>query len=167
MNAPSKRLAHCAMTSALSILLMLVLGFTGVGTYAAPLLASLLLVPVQERWGTGTALTVWLAVGLLALLLVTDRELSVVYLTVFGWYPAARPPLLRLPNPFSLLLRLGIFNTAVVLTYAALLTVMGMGETLGGPLAIALMLLMGNISFLLEDLVLIPRAVWMSGKRFH
>ncbi|MCC8065255.1 MAG: hypothetical protein LIO70_09255, partial [Clostridiales bacterium] len=141
--------------------LMLTLGFTGVGTYAAPLLVAM----VQEAYGTKTALTMWLATGLLALLLVTDRELSVVYLTIFGWYPAVKPHLDRLPRLGGLLAKLALFNGSAVVTYAALIPFLGLEEELLQPWLLGVMLAFGNALFWVEDRLLLPRLVRVFRKR--
>lgn len=166
MKHRTRRLAFCAMTTALGVTLMLALGFTGAGTYAGPLFAALLLLPVQDWYGTPAALTVWLATGLLALLLVTDRELSVVYLAIFGWYPAVRPRLERLPRPASLAAKLAAFNAAAFLTYAVILSLLGLEESLASPWFLGVLLALGNALFLLEDRVLIPRAIAFYRNRF-
>ncbi|MCD7917802.1 MAG: hypothetical protein LUF84_05020 [Clostridiales bacterium] len=153
----SRVLSRCAMLTALGVVLMLTLGFTGVGTYAAPLLAALLVAMVQEAYGTKTALTMWLATGLLALLLVTDRELSVVYLTIFGWYPAVKPHLDRLPRPAGVLAKLALFNGSAVATYAALIPFLGLEEELLQPWLLGVMLAFGNALFWVEDRLLLPR----------
>lgn len=166
MRKQSRKLAYCAMTAALSVVVMAITGVTGMGTYIGPLLAALLIVPVEAFYGWGSALCVWLVSGLTALLLVTDRELAVVYLTIFGWYPAVRPRLMKLPGMLSFAVRLLLFNGAVVVSYAAMVRlIMGVGESLGGPVMMAALLLMGNLVFLMEDMVLIPRVIPLLQKR--
>lgn len=150
-------LARCALLTALGVVLMLTLGFTGIGTYAAPLLSALLVAMVQEAYGTKTALTMWLATGLLALLLVTDRELSVVYLTIFGWYPAVKPHLDRLPQLGGLLAKLALFNGSAVTTYGLLIPFLGLEEALLRPWLLGAMLAFGNALFWVEDRLLLPR----------
>lgn len=153
------------MAAALGVTLMLVLSLTGVGTYAAPIFASLLLLPIVERWGTGTALTVWAATGLLTLLLATDKELAVVYLAIFGWYPVLRPRLERLPKGISLAAKLALFNAASVVSYALMLPFLGLEAELGEASLLAVLLLLGNAVFLLEDRVLLPRLLRLLHRR--
>lgn len=137
------------MTAALSVTLMLVMGLTGISTYAAPMLAALMLIPVRQRYGIPTALTVWLAAGLLSLLLVTDRELSLLYLTIYGWYPVLRPKLMEFPRLVSIFLRYALFNGCFFLTYALLLSLLGIDSN---PFSMSwimvLFLLMMNVTFL-------------------
>lgn len=159
MKAHSRRLAFCSMVTALSVTLMLVVGLTGIGTYAAPVIAGGLLVVVRQSYGTKTALTVWLSVGLLGLLIVPDRELVLFHLVIYGWYPAVRPLFMRLPRVISLLARYGVFNLAVVVTYTFIMALLGMTEeglfTLNWLYII--FLLMMNLIFYLQDAWLIPK----------
>lgn len=157
MGKYAKRMAYSSMAVALGVTVMVVLGLTGVGTYVAPLMVSLLLLPIQQRYGTKNALTVWLATGLLTLILASDKELAVVYLAIFGWYPVLRPALERLPRGIAPLAKLALFNAAVVGSYALMMPLLGLTEEMGEPALIILLLVMGNVIFLLEDRVLIPR----------
>lgn len=166
MKKRAQQIALCAMVTALGVVLMLVLGVTGIGTYAGPLLAAMLLLPVQDKYGTRGALTVWLVTGLLALLLVPDLELSIVYLTIFGWYPAVRPHLERLPRLLSLPVKLAAFNVAAIASYAVMMPFLGLEEEMTQPWLLGTMLVLGNALFLLEDRLLIPRVTAFYRKRF-
>lgn len=159
MKESSQRMARCAMTTALSVVVMLVLGLTGIGTYAGPLVASMLLVSIQREYGTPTTLTVWIATGLLALILVTDREEAVVYLTVFGWYPALRPWFQRLPGPLSMAAKAAVFNAAAIGSYALMIPILGLTEEMSSPPLLAFLLVMGNIMFVMVDVIIIPRSL--------
>lgn len=165
MGKHAKRMADSAMAVALGVTVMAVLSLTGVGTYVAPLLVSLLLLPIQQRYGTKNALTVWLATGLLTLILAVDKELSIVYLAIFGWYPALRPALERLPAKLAPLVKLALFNAAAVGSYALMMPLLGLEEEMGEPVLIAVLLAAGNGVFILEDRVLIPRLLARFQKR--
>lgn len=163
MKRRSRRLAFCAMTASMSVTLMLVLGLTGVGTYAAPMIAALLLIPIRKHYGVKTGLTVWVAAGLLALLIVTDRELALVYLTMFGWYPVIRPKLMGLPRGVSILLRYALFNVVFLLTYTIFLSALGIEGAMWPPSIFhVVFLLLMNLIFFVEDTVLIPRVEILS-----
>lgn len=59
------------------------------------IIGGLLIVPVKE-YGTKPALTMFGAVSLLCLILVSDKELAFFYLMLFGHYPILQPYLNRL-----------------------------------------------------------------------
>lgn len=102
----------------------------GVLTYVCPALAGLLVFLVRRTWGTRWALCLWAAAGLLALVLVPDREMAILFLGLLGWYPAVKPALDRLPLLARLTAKLMCFGGALAAIYTVLLRLMG-AEALG------------------------------------
>lgn len=110
-SANSAKIAVCGILTALSVAALVLTGFLGVLTYAAPMLiGGLLIVPVKE-YGTVTSVTMFAAVSILAMILVTDKELALFYLMLFGHYPIVQPYVNRLTSrPLRALIKAGIFN---------------------------------------------------------
>ena len=81
--------------TALAVVLMISAGAMGIGTFAGPVLAMAALLPVLEEYGPKAAALTYAAAAILALLLVPEPELAMVY-AAFGWYPILRPRLDRL-----------------------------------------------------------------------
>lgn len=92
-----------------------------IGTYAAPMLAAFLLIPVLEEYGTRYALTLYVCVAILAVLFVPETELALFYVLVMGYYPVLR---VKLNGVKSTLLRwvlkFAVFNAGTVLVYLLL-----------------------------------------------
>ena len=153
----SRQLALCSVLSALAVVCLLLGGVIPIATFCAPLLAMVILLPVLEEYGPKTAAVTYGAVAILSLLLVTDRELALVYVC-FGWYPILRPRVTRISSrPARLAVRLVICNAVIAVLYGLLLRLLGLTADLAGaslPLNMAL-LIMGNLVFLLLDLVLV------------
>ncbi len=149
----AKKVALCGMSVAICLVILLVGGWIGVGTYAAPLLAGILLCPAGKELGRKYQCVMWLAAGLLGLFLVTDLEESVLFLGFFGWYPALRPQLARLPKGVRIAVKLLIFNAAVVALEALLLLVL-LPDAKTPVLLLLLLLAVGNVVFLLYDRLL-------------
>lgn len=152
----SQKIALCGVLGALSVVLLLVGNVLQVGTYAAPMLASFLLVPVLEEYGTKYALLLYLAVSILAVLLVPDKELALFYALVLGYYPALKRALDRLrPAPLRWAAKLAVFNGATVALYGLLFLLIGpalAAELLAdGPAMLATLLAVGNLAFWLCD----------------
>ena len=136
------------MLSALSVVVLLVGNVLQIGTYAAPMLASFLLIPVLEDYGKKYALLLYAVVSLLSLFLVPDKELVLFYVLVLGYYPVLR---VRLNNIRRGVLRwmakFGCFNAAVVVMYALLIVVLAPPELVqefaaeGTPMLLALLAL--------------------------
>ncbi len=154
----AKPLALGGVLAALAVVLLLLGGMIPVGTYAAPMLAALpltvLLAELPRR-----LCAVWYAVtAMLAILLCPDRETAFVFVFL-GWYPILRPALDRLPRLPRLLCKLLIFNAAVAALYALLILVFRLEALVNearetGTALLIVLLLLGNLSFLLFDLVL-------------
>lgn len=151
----SKRIAFCGVLAALGAAIMLLGGWLGVGTYVSPMLASLILIPARTEWGTKYQLLLWAAVGLLSLFLVADLEEGLMFLCFFGWYPALRPRLEKLPRGARWAAKLAVFN-AVILPLESLLMLVLIPESMKWEIAVTLLAL-GNAAFVCYD-VLVRRA---------
>lgn len=149
----SQRMALCGLLTALAVAVMILTGSMGIGTYAGPILAMAVLLPVLEEYGTKAAATAYGAAAVLALLLVPEIELSLVY-AAFGWYPLLRIPLSRLsPVPLRIGIQLLLCTALLLLLYGVILRFLGLTADLlaAAPLLNALLLVMGNVIFLLTD----------------
>ena len=154
MNAGTKKITLCALFAALGTVVLLLGGALGIGTYAGPILAGFLLIPVQYEYGWRWTLPVWLITGVLTLMLSPDREMGLIYLLLLGWYPAAKPVFDRL-GILGWVLKFLAFNGLAIALYAALFAVLGMAELGFATVGSALLLLaMGNVLFLLYDFAL-------------
>ena len=148
----SQKIALCGMLGALSVVLLLLGSALQIGTYAAPMLAAFLLIPVLEEYGTRYALTLYVCVAILAVLFVPETELALFYVLVMGYYPVLR---VKLNGVKSTLLRwvlkFAVFNAGTVLVYA-LLGPAVLDELLAdGVGMLAALLAAGNLSFWLCD----------------
>ena len=149
----SQKIALCGVLSALSVVVLLVGNVLQIGTYAAPMLASFLLIPVLEDYGKKYALLLYAVVSLLSLFLVPDKELVLFYVLVLGYYPVLR---VRLNNIRRGVLRwmakFGCFNAAVVVMYALLIVVLAPPELVqefaaeGTPMLLALLALLARMA---------------------
>lgn len=159
----SRQIALCGLLIALAVVVMILSGAIGIGTFAGPVLAMVILLPLLEEYGARTALAAWAAAALLALLLAADREMALIYLC-FGWYPVIRPRIARIrPHIGGLMIRLSLCNGILFLLYGVLMTLLGLAsvESSGGRWFTALLLLLGNAVFLLLDPVLLRMtALW-------
>lgn len=155
MRQASRSMAVCGVMAALALTLMGLGSAFGVLVYACPMAAGAAALFLRREYGLRYALAFWGAVGLLALILVPDLEMSALFLGLFGWYSALKPALDRLPRAARRLGKGALFNGAVLLIYAALLRLLGLDALeLGGRLENGLLLLLGNLLFFLYDRVL-------------
>ncbi|MGN0474485.1 MAG: hypothetical protein ACI4IJ_05285 [Acutalibacteraceae bacterium] len=157
MNSAKKssKLALCGILTALSLVIMIVLGLFGVLTYAAPMIAGgLLIVPVKE-YGRSTAFTMFGAVSVLALVLVSDKELALFYLLLFGHYPILQPLLDRISTkPVRRIIKAVVFNGCTVLSILLAQVLFGVPIfEEGSPVILmaVLYLTIANLCFVLYD----------------
>ncbi|MEG0780535.1 MAG: hypothetical protein RRY95_01185 [Oscillospiraceae bacterium] len=165
MRRKSRQLAFCGVLAALSIVLMLLGSIVPFATFCCPILAMLALLPILEEWGARRAALCYAAISLLSLLLVPDKEVALFYL-FYGGYPVLRPTLDRIrPGPLRVLTKLLTFNAATLALYWVVLHLFQLTAVLAEFAALsramlAAMLLMGNVTFLLLDIVL-RRMTWL------
>lgn len=162
MRGSGRKVALCGLLAALGVVILLLAGWIGIGTYAGPLLAGLLLVPVQREYGKKIALTLWVAMGLLSLFLVPDVEESLMFLAFFGWYPAVRPGLERLSVGLRWVVKELVFNAAMIAVEGLMIFVLA-PEAVTWWMALVLLALF-NLIFLTYDWAL-PRVEELLARR--
>ena len=156
MNA--RQIALGGVLAALAVVILLLGGVIPIGTYLAPMMASLPLIVLLAELPKGLCLGWYAVVSILGATLCPDKETAFVFVFL-GWYPVARPALDRIPRLPRLAAKLLIFNLAVAALYALLILVFRLealvNEAKETGLALLLGLLaMGNGTFLLYDLLL-------------
>lgn len=153
----SSKTAVCGMVAALSVVIMM-LTVIPVMTYSAPAFAGILLmvivIEINKKWAFG----VYVAVGILSLLLAADKEAAVMYVAFFGYYPIIKAILeSKLPKILEWISKFLIFNVTMVASYFVLIRVFGLSmddmNELGkyGPL---ILLAMGNVVFVVFDIAI-------------
>lgn len=152
----SQKIALCGVLGALSVVLMLAGAALQIGTYAAPMLASFLLIPVLEEYGARYALLLYATAAILSVLLVPETELAFFYLLVVGYYPVLRRTLQRVRSTaLRWTFKLTVFNGATALVYLLLFTLLGpaiLRELIEDGAGMFFLLLgLGNLSFFLCD----------------
>lgn len=152
----SKQMALCGLLTALAVVLMVLAGAIGIGTFLGPMLAMAALLPLLEEYGAKTAAIAYVATAILAFLIVPELELSMIY-AAFGWYPLLRPRLNRIAaRPVQLAVKAALSAAVILLLYGVVLRALGMTADLIGaaPLFNLLLLVLGIFTFLMMDLAL-------------
>lgn len=160
LNKTSGRVALCGVLAALMLVVMLFGTMIPLSTYACPALAGAISIPVIWELGAKPGCLLYLAVSILSLFMSPDKEAAFLFLFLLGWYPILRPKLQHLTKkPVRVVVKLAIFNLAICLVYALLLFVLTMPDLQAEAahwtgLLLSGMLLLGNVTFLLYDLML-------------
>ena len=156
MHTQARKTALGGMLAALAVVLMTMGGMIPVATYVVPMICMLILKLVASLCGIRIAWAWYGAVTLLGLLLCPDKEAAAVF-AALGYYPIVKPRLDRTKLPW--LWKGLLFNGSILLLYWMLLNLFGIGELVQefegmGAVMTAVLLVMGNVVFLLLDKVL-------------
>ena len=156
MRNQSKVIALGGVFAALAVAIMGMGTLIPVATFVCPMFCMLILQTVLKLCGSRVAWAWYGAVAILSMLLAPDKEAAAVF-GFLGYYPILKPRLDRLK--LSWLWKLLLFNTAVLTMYLLLIALLGMGEIAAeyaelGFAMTALLLAMGNVTFILLDQLL-------------
>ena len=152
----TKNIALTGLLCALGAVIMLLGGLIPLATFACPMLAGLMLIPVFVECGQKMAYGAYVAIAVLGLILCPDKEAALLFAFI-GHYPVLR---WRLDQIRSGLLRiaakLGVFNGCILVMYALILWVLRMDQIIGeyremGTILTLLTLLLGNACLILYD----------------
>ncbi len=156
----ARRVAFGGVFAGLAAAIMLVGGLLPISTFSAPIFASLCIFFLYIELGTKTALLAYAATALIALVFVPDRELTILFVMLFGYYPVLKHALDRIrQKALRIFVKLLYFNVVTVAAYALLLflfTVPAVREEFAAN-SIAfwtVLLAMGNVLFLVYDLLM-------------
>lgn len=156
MRQNTKSIALGGVLAAMAVCILCLGSLIPVNTYVSPMLCAILLQVVLNLCGRRIAWAWFAAVAILGLLLCPDREAAGVFLAL-GYYPIIKRFLDQ--KKLSFLWKGLFFNASVLALYWVLLKVLGLpgltAEFQGlGVALLVLLLLVGNLTFFLLDLVL-------------
>jgi hypothetical protein len=159
MRSNAYPIALGGMLAAVAVVLMSIGTIIPIATYAVPVLCMVVGQLVLKLCGSRIAWAWYGAVAILSLLLAPDREAAAVFVAL-GYYPIVKPKLEK--KRFPWLWKGLLFNCSILLMYWLLLNVLGVAdlteEFSGMNTAMtALLLLMGNVIFVLLDFMLTRR----------
>ena len=118
MNRNSSRIALSGMMAALGTAIMLLGGVIPAASFSAVALAGLTLIPVYLDGGRAMALSAWVAISALSLILCPDKEAALLF-AFLGWYPVAKWRLDRWGRPWPRrLVKLALWNLCAGAMYA-------------------------------------------------
>ena len=155
-NGAAKAMALGGVLGALAVVIMSMGTLIPVATFVCPMLCMMILQFVLKLCGGRIAWAWYGAVAILALLLAPDKEAAAVF-AFLGYYPIVKPRLDKLP--LAWLWKLLLFNAAILSMYWMLANLFGMAEIgeefreLGTVMTVVLLLL-GNVTFFLLDILL-------------
>ncbi|MBQ9066094.1 MAG: hypothetical protein IJ133_01005 [Clostridia bacterium] len=157
--------------TALSVFIMFLAGIIPNLTYVIPAICGLLLIFTIQEAELKWSVFIYIAVSLLSLLIVADKEAVIMYIFFFGYYPIAKDIYERKLTSKALcyLVKFVTFNVAIVIGYLLLIYIFmipieGM-DRLGKWTPLALLGL-GNVVFLIYDW-LCTRLIVLYREKYH
>ncbi len=170
MKTRTRAVAFGGVITALALTLMLLAGVLPTASYSLAALAGMLLVPLVIEFGITTSMSAFIAVGLLSMLLLADKEAGILFCCVLGWYPIAKAPIEKIKsNWLCWALKLTVFNLAVVGFYfisTRLFFAAGFEDTVLGKYSIPALWGLGNIAFIVYDIAL-SKLIVVYMRRLH
>lgn len=156
-----KQSSKCAIggiVAAISLVLMISVAIIPFLTYALPAVAGLFIVfvviEIDKKWAFG----VYCTVAILGMLLVPDKEVAVMYLAFFGYYPIIKALIeAKIPTAIGWILKVLTFVATMSVSYYLMIRFMGVtiDETEDfGMMAYPLLLGMGTVAFVMYDIAL-------------
>ena len=114
----SFKAAFGGIIAALSIVLMFSTGLIPTLTYAIPAICGALLMAVVIEISPAFASAIYVAVSILSLLVVADKEAAVMYAAFFGYYPIIKSFIERKTGKIaSWVIKYIIFNIAMIINF--------------------------------------------------
>jgi len=159
MKSESRRVALCSMMVALAVIVMMLGGVIPVMTFCSPAIAGLTLLPVLSEYGKKWALSAWIAISALALILSPDKESALLF-AFLGHYPVAKVALDRIRRrPLRIAAKLALFNAAAGLMVLAMAWLFDMTAALAEyaemtRATLAVFIVIANVTMLLYDRLL-------------
>lgn len=154
----SFKVALGGVIAALSLLLMILAGVTSTLVYAIPMITGALLMMLVVEFGQGFAVLIYIAVSIISLLILGNKEAAIMYVAFFGYYPILKSILeKRLKGFICWIVKYLIFNVAMAVSYYIVTKIFMISfddiESFG-KFALPLLLLAGNVLFAMYDVVL-------------
>ena len=154
----SAKTALGGIIAALSLVIMLLSTIIPFLTYVLPAFAGAVLIIMVIEIGKKWSVCTYVAVSLLSLMLLADKETAMMYVAFFGYYPIIKEVLEnKLHKVVCILLKLLTFNASIVLAYLLMIYVFAIpieGMDDFGKATVPILLGLGNLLFVLYDFVL-------------
>ena len=162
----TKNVALGGMLAATALVIMCLGGLIPFATFVCPALCILILQMVLQFTNRRIGGAWYGAVSILCILLAPDKEAAAVFVCL-GYYPLVKPTFEKWP--LSFLWKLVLFNSVILVMYWALIHLFGMTYlqseyTEMGNIMLAILLALGNVTFLLLD-KLLTRVSYLIKKR--
>ncbi len=156
----SKKIALSGVFGALSLTLMLFGSIMPLSSYLAPALSGCMLIPIAYEFNKKSALVMFFAISILAVLIVPDRECAFLFLAFLGWYPIFKISFDSIKNKvLAVVLKFVVFNVSIALMYYFVLFIFPIQAIVSSFNGLenyffAILIIMANVTFFIYDIAL-------------
>ncbi len=170
MKRDSFRIALGGLLTAAAVTILFVGSILPFATFVAPALASICVLYFCMEYGRGTAAVVYVAVGILCMLLAPDKEQALIFVCLLGYYPIVKGLLDRLrPKALVLALKILLCDVTMLGLYfviTRLLVIPAVRDEFAEYTTILVVALavLGTLTFLIYDAALTKLAVYYEVK---
>ncbi len=155
-NSSVKAIAAGGLLAGVAVVIMCMGGLIPVATYICPMLCTVLSFVMCSLYGKRLSWAWFAVVAFLSMLLGPDKEAGAVFCCL-GYYPMVKQKLDK--SKLAILWKLLLFNGAIFVLYGMLLKLLGLDISTEvmpelGVAGLAILLLLGNVTFYLLDRLL-------------
>ncbi|MEG0895649.1 MAG: hypothetical protein RSE93_08020 [Oscillospiraceae bacterium] len=153
----TKQIAFGGIICGLSLVIMLLTGIFPFAEYSCPALAGIVLISLVIEYGKKTAFIAYCAIAILSAIIVPNKEAAILFVFFLGYYPIIKSVFEKCKSRIlEWILKLLTFNTSVILSYIIMLNVLSMTNLTDDfkGIAIPILLILGNIVFIVYDFAL-------------
>lgn len=152
------KITTCGVISALAVGVMLATNIP-VLLYVFPIAAGVLFMVPAIEFGTKWGFLCFGVTAVLSLVLPTEKEATVVFIGILGYYPILKMLIERIgKRVVEYLIKFSVFNVMIVASYAVVVNVLGIDAFSNDKFSLLvteiLFLVAGNVAFLLVDIAL-------------
>lgn len=154
----NKKLILSSIAAALALFLMIAASIIPIGTYAIPVIASLLYIVIIREVSCGWAVMSYAVTSIMSLILCANKETAINFILFFGYYPILKMLLEKIkPSVLKIIVKLIIFNIAMVAIFYIAKYVFLIPDSsyiVFGLYVPWVILLAGNVVFIIYDYAL-------------
>ena len=153
----SVKIATAGVFTALSVILLALGSIVWIFSYTAPLICGLIMIMLIESYGKKTALLVYSAVSVISLIMLTGKEMSLLYAMLCGYYPVLVQYINKIKSRATrIIIKLVIFNVSVLGVELICIYVLGIPfENMMGTAGIILMIFLANVILFAYDRLIV------------
>ncbi len=157
MKEKTKRTAVSGLLTALSVILMLPTLVIPVFTYVSPMVSGIINIPVTKISGKKFAWGVYFATSFITMILLSDKEASLLYIMFFGYFPIIYKDINKLKKIPAAVIKFVLFNLSTVSSSLAAIYIFKVPVeefTDMGKYSVLILLLLGNVALIFYDIAI-------------